>query len=224
MLLWKGINFRDKGIIVEKTPKISKAKKKIQIYQVDGRNGFLSIDTNSYEEFPLTVECHIADNVNKDDVTEFLDGYGTLSLDGIRQYTAIINNAIEFEKVLKFKRFPVQFLVNPIAEDILPTNVIITESDYNLFIDNAYTDIFPVIRITGVGEITITINNETFYLINANDTYTLDCKNKIIVDSFGNNASSNMLYNFPKLKKGNNIISYAGEVTNFEIDYKKTYL
>lgn len=224
MLLWNGIDFRDKGIIVEKTPKISKAKKKINIYQVDGRNGFLSIDTDVYEEFPLTVECHIADNINKDDISEFLDGYGTLSLDGKRQYTAIINNVIEFEKVLKFKRFPVQFLVNPIAEDIESTNVIISENDFNLNIEDTYSDIFPILKITGVGDISIIINNETFYLKNANDTYTLDSKNKIIVDSSGKNASSNMLYDFPKLKKGNNLISYIGNITNFEIEFKKTYL
>ena len=224
MLLWNGIDFKDKGIIVEKTPKITKAKKKINIYQVEGRNGFLSIDTNAYEEFPLTVECHISDNINKDNISEFLDGYGTLSLDGKRQYTAVINNAIEFEKVLKFKRFPVQSLVNPIAEDINSTKVVVNDNYFNLNIDDTYSDIFPILKVTGVGEISITINNETFYLKNANDTYILDSKNKIICDSFGNNASSNMLYDFPRLKKGNNIISYTGEVTNFEIEYKKTYL
>ena len=33
-----------------------------------------------------------------------------------------------------------------------------------------------------------------------------------------------MLYDFPKLKKGLNQIEYTGDITSFEIEYKKTYL
>jgi len=51
MVQWNGIDFKEKGIIVESPPKISKAKKKINIYEVEGRNGFLSVDTGVYESF-----------------------------------------------------------------------------------------------------------------------------------------------------------------------------
>lgn len=224
MVLWKGIDLRDKGIIVEYTPKISKAKKKIDVYEIEGRNGFVSIDTGSYEPFSMPVECHISDRANKDEICEFLDGYGTLSLDGIRQYTAIINNAIEFEKILKFKKFLINFLVNPIAEDIESTNINIDSNNYILNINDTYSSIFPILKITCSGDVTFVINNKTFILKGTSDTYILDCKNKIITDSLGNNASSIMLYDFPSLQKGENNISYIGEVSNFEIEYKRTYL
>lgn len=224
MVLWKGIDLRDKGIIVEYTPKISKAKKKIDVYEIEGRNGFVSIDTGSYEPFSMPVECHISDRANKDEICEFLDGYGTLSLDGIRQYTAIINNAIEFEKILKFKKFLINFLVNPIAEDIESTNINIDSNNYVLNINDTYSSIFPILKITCSGDVTFVINNKTFILKGTSDTYTLDCKNKVITDSLGNNASSIMLYDFPSLQKGENNISYIGEVSNFEIEYKRTYL
>lgn len=224
MVLWKGIDLRDKGIIVEYTPKISKAKKKIDVYEIEGRNGFVSIDTGSYEPFSMSVECHISDRANKDEICEFLDGYGTLSLDGIRQYTAIINNAIEFEKILKFKKFLINFLVNPIAEDIESTNINIDSNNYVLNIKDTYSSIFPILKITCSGDVTFVINNKTFILKGTSDTYTLDCKNKVITDSLGNNASSIMLYDFPSLQKGENNISYIGEVSNFEIEYKTTYL
>ena len=224
MLLWKGMEVREKGIIVEYTPKISKAKKKIKIYEIDGRNGFVSVDTGTYEPFNIQVECHFNQNANKDEICEFLDGYGTLSFDGKRQYTAVINNAIEFEKVLMFKKFPIKFLVNPIAEDIESTLEQIISNDTTLTIDDTYSDIYPILRLECTGDISITINNKTFYLKGTDGTYTLDCKNKVIVDSNGNNASSLMLYDFPKLNKGNNQISYTGTINSFEIEYKKTYL
>ena len=224
MLLWKGVDFRDKGIIIEHTPKISKSKKKINIYEVPGRNGFISVDTGTYEPFSMSVECHFSESANKDEICEFLDGYGTLSLDGEREYTAVINNAIEFEKVLRFKRFPVMFLVNPIAEDITETEVNISLNDDTLTIDDTYSDIYPIIELECTGNISITINNRTFYLKNSNGTYRLDCKNKEIFDELGLNASSIMLNDFPTLKKGENNISYVGDVSNFKIKYKKTYL
>ena len=224
MLIWKGIDVTQKGIIVEYTPKVSKGKKKIQTYEIDGRNGFISIDTNTYEPFSVSVQCHFKDSVDRDEICEYLDGYGTLSFDGERQYTAIIKNAIEFEKVLSFKKFPIQFLVNPIAEDINSTIVSVTSNDFEFEINNTYYNVYPTLVIECQGDISITINNQTFYLNNTDDTYTLDCKNKVIVDSNGDNASSLMLYDFPTLKKGTNEVSYTGTITNFQIEYRKTYL
>lgn len=224
MVIWKGIDFRNKGIIVEHTPKISKANKKIETYTVPGRNGFVSVDTNTYEPFSVPIECHFSEDANMDEIKEFLDGYGTLSFDGEREYTAIVNNAIEFEKVLRFKKFAVQFLVNPIAEDIQTTTEIIDSNDYEFSINDTYNDIFPILTIECTGDVSITINNQTFYLNDTDGIYILDCKNKVIKDSNGNNASSNMLYDFPKLKKGLNQIEYTGDITSFEIEYKKTYL
>lgn len=224
MLIWKGIDVSQKGIIVEHVPKISKAKKKIETYDIDGRNGFLSIDTNTYESFSVSVQCHFKDTANRDEICEYLDGYGTLSFDGERQYTAIISNAIEFEKVLNFKKFPIQFLVNPIAEDINSTNILVLSNEFEFEINNTYYTIYPILEISSEGDISVTINNQTFYLSNTNDTYTLDCKNKIIIDSNGDNASSLMLYDFPTLKKGINKVNYTGTITNFKIEYRKTYL
>lgn len=224
MVIWKGINFRNKGIIVEYTPKISKSKKKIETYSVPGRNGFISIDTNSYEPFSVSVECHFSDDANFDEIKEFLDGYGTLSFDSSKEYTAIINNAIEFEKVLRFKKFVVQFLVNPIAEDIQSTTESVPTSPHSFTINGTYSDIFPILNISCTGDVSVTINNQTFYLNETNGDYMLDCKNKVIKDSNGNNASGKMLYDFPKLKKGLNQVEYTGNITSFEIEYKKTYL
>lgn len=226
-MIWKGRNLKEFGIIVEKTPEISKANKKINIYEIDGRNGFLSEDTETYEAFSLSVECHAKDNANFDDICEYLDGYGTLSLDGKKQYTAIINNSIPFEKVLMFRKFIIQFLVNPICEDIEITTYNVSTNPSVLSINNTYYDIEPKITLTCSGDVSITINNskenKTFYLDDTDGTYILDCKNKVITKN-GVNASNIMIGDFSKLVKGNNSISYTGTITQFEIEYKKTYL
>lgn len=223
MYKWKNEDLRDYGIIVEKIPTISKAKKKIDIMQVEGRNGFLSIDTGTYEPFSITLECHCTDEANIDEIKAFLDGYGTLSFDGIKQYTAVIDNAIPFETILPvFKKFQINFLVNPVAEDIIPTTTNLLEVE-ELDLDT-YTDVFPTLEITCSGNVAISINNETFYLGETNGTYTLDCKNKVIFDEFGDNASGLMYGDFPKFKKGINSIQALGTITAFTATYNKTYL
>lgn len=223
MVIWKKRNFNELGIIVEKTPKISKGKKRIDTFIIPGRNGFLSIDEGTYESFSLSLECHINKKFNLDDVCDYLDGYGTLSLDGKREYTAIINNSVPFEKVLMFKKFIVQFLVNPICEDINSTIYNVESDDTVLNIEDTYYEIDPILTITCEGNISVTINNETFHLDNANGTYILDCKNKVIAKD-GVNASNIMIGNFPKLNKNLNTISYLGNIDDFKIEYKKTYL
>ena len=220
---WKNRNLRDLGIIVEKIPEITKAKKKIETIQIEGRNGFITIDTGVYEPFNLTLECHCTDEADLNEIKSFLDGYGTLSLDETKVYTAVINNSIPFETILPiFKKFKINFLVNPIAEDINE----ITESLLNIETLSilTYATIYPNLEITCSGDVSITINHKTFYLYDTNGTYTLDCKNKVIFDENNLNASNLMLGDFPTFENGENTISTTGAITNFTASYRKSYL
>ena len=222
MVIWKNQNLKNLGIIVEKIPVISKSKKKIDIYQIEGRNGFISVDTGVYEPFNVTLECHCSDTTNIENIKKILDGYGTISFDNLKQYTAVINNNIPFDQVQNFKKFQISFLVNPIAEDITPTEIdLIQNESFNI---ETYADIYPVLEIECTGNISVTINNNTFYLKNANGTYTLDCKNKVIYDNFGFNASGIMQNDFPKFINGTNTVSTTGTITSLNATYRKTYL
>lgn len=220
MIKWKNIDFSTKGIIVEKVPTISKAEKVINQYSVPYRNGVLNVDTGVYNTFIVSVSCHAKDTTNFDEIKEFLDGYGTLSFDGQREYTATIKNAIEFEKVQMFKRFPVQFEVNPIAYDITPTTFTGTGT---LSISGATATMYPTITLVCSGDVSVTINNNTFYLDDSDGTYILDCLNKVVTKN-SVNASGIMSGDFPTLKNGNNTISSTGTITSLTIEYKKAYL
>lgn len=225
MVKFKNIDFNTKGIVVEKTPTISKGKKDIDIYSIDGRSGFLSIDKGTYQPFSLQVECHAKDTANFDEIKAFLDGYGTLTFDNQREYTAVVNNAIPFEKVQMFKSFAVQFMVNPIAHDISVTtiNLLTGLVDGKFTITGATYKMEPTITLTGSGDIEITINNKSFTLSDANGTYVLDCENKVITKN-NLNASNIMLGDFPTFQNGENSVSITGTVTAISASYKKAYL
>lgn len=221
MVKWNNIDFKDKGIVVEKTPTISKGKKNIDTYTIEGRNGFLSIDRGTYQPFSLSIECHAKESANFDEIKAFLDGYGTLSFDGEREYTAIVSNAIPFEKVQMFKSFVVQFMVNPIAHDITPTTITPTST---FTITGATAKMYPTITLTAAaGGAEVNINGVEFATSNEEaTTYILDCENKIITKN-GLNASNEMSGEFPYFKSGEN--TYQGtDVTSITASYKKAYL
>ena len=219
---WKGIDLKSYGIIVDKTPTISKGKKNIDTISIPGRNGFLTIDKGTYQPFVVSLECHARESANYDNIKELLDGYGTLSFDGERQYTAVIQNAIEFSKALQFKRFPIEFLVNPISEDVIATTYTVLSSGSTLTISGANAPMYPTLEITISGQTSFIVNGYSFSLSTAG-TYTLDCKNMVIVDNDDDNAASIMDGDFPVLGSSN-AISYDGSVTSFKIIYKKAYL
>lgn len=221
MVKWNNIDLKEKGIIVEKTPTISKGKKRIDVYTIDGRNGFLSVDKGTYEPFSVSISCHAKENANFDEIKSFLDGYGTLTIDNQREYTAIVNNAIPFEKVQMFKSFMIQFMVNPIAHDINPSTIDLLED--NTFTLGGTYETNPVLQITATGDVEITINNKSFTLNDANGTYVLDCENKVITKN-GVNASNIMLGDFPFFEVGENEVTVEGTVTTLIASYKKAYL
>ena len=226
MILWNNVDIRTKGIINEKIPTITKGKKRIDTYEIEGRNGVLMVDKGTYDTFIVSLSCHFNETNSLDEIKSFLDGYGKLSIDGVREYEAIINNKIDFEEVLRsgFRKFPIQFLCNPIAHDIESTSVEITEPTSLTINQTANT--YPIITIKGTGDVVVYINNKAFnlYDLNSEYTYILDCNAKEIVDQLGRNCSNQMRYDFPYLKPGENTISYTGTITSFEIEYKKAYL
>ena len=221
MVKWKGIDLSTYGIVVEKTPTISKGKKDIETYSVAGRNGFLSIDKGTYQPFSLQIECHAKETANFDDIKAFLDGYGTLSFDNEKEYTAIVNNAIPFEKVQMFKSFAIQFMVNPIAHDITPTTLSITD---DFTITGATARINPTLTlVASAGGADVLINGVEFTTSNEDaTTYILDCENKVITKN-GVNAASEMSGDFPYFKNGENTYESTG-VTSLSASYKKAYL
>lgn len=221
MVKWKNIDFKDKGIVVEKTPTISKGKKDIETYSIEGRSGFLSIDRGTYQPFSLQVECHAKETANFDEIKAFLDGYGTLTFDNEREYTAIVNNAIPFEKVQMFKSFAVQFMVNPIAHDITPTTLTITD---DFTITGATAEMQPILTLeASAGGAEININGVEFTTSNEDAaTYILDCENKVITKN-GINASNEMSGDFPYFVNGENTYEGSG-VSSLTASYKKAYL
>lgn len=220
---WKGSTFLSKGVVIEKVPIAPKSNHSFTKYTIPGRSGSLIIDNKTYDDIPLSLECHFnTNNVNINDIKAWLDGYGTLQLDSEKVYTGYVSNSISFEKVLNFNKFIVQFMLKPFAKALTATTVSRTTTG----VFSAITfDTYPIITLTAVGDITIGLNDVIFSLDDANGTYVLDCEAKVITKN-GTNQSSIMSGDFPKVINGNNslTVSGTGTLSALEISYYKTYL
>lgn len=227
MVKWNNIDLSTKGIIVEEIPTITKGKKRINTYDIEGRNGVLMVDKGTYESFVVSLPCHFNETYSIDEIKSFLDGYGTLSLDGIREYEGIINNQIDFEAIETsgFRKFPIQVLCNPISHTIQSFEKTITSEVESFEIDQT-ANTYPLIELQGTGDVSITFNDKTFYLYNLDSerTYYLDCNAKEFTDDLDHNVSNQMSGDFPYLKPNGNTILYTGTISSFKITYKKAYL
>lgn len=229
MLIFKGVDLKNKGIITDTLPKIQKAKKRIDIYDIYGRNGFLSVDNGTYDSWQLSIDCHCKDDADMDEIASLLDGYGTISFDGVKQSTAIVNSNIEFDKIRNsgFQRFLLELLVNPIFEDINATTKTITFTlEDMMYVYN--WNITPNYRIYP-DEIEIEISTDTDFYFNDRKFslkaghYFLNSKMKEIVDEDGDNQSSKMSGDFPYIDAPTEI-KCSTQPTTFKVKYKNTYL
>jgi len=219
---WKGVSFNSMGIIIEETPIPNKPNHSYTRYEIPGRSGYLAIDNKTYDALLLSIKCHLnTDVADMNEIREWLDGYGELQVDNEKKYRGFISNAISFEKITNFRKFIVQFTLQPIALAITPTTIDALE--INSFTSDTYTKAFPIITITGTGTITINVNNMPFTIYDADGTYILDCEAKVITKN-GINQSNNMSGEFPYVVNGTNSIIKSGDITSITIEYSKTFI
>ena len=219
---WKGSTFNSKGIIIEKTPIANKPKHSYTQYTIPGKDGYLAIDNKTFEPIIMTIECHLdSTTANIDEIRAWLDGYGELQIDDEKKYTGYISNSISFDKVLNFRKFIIQFTLQPLAKAITPTTV--DASSIASFESTTYARTYPTITIAGTGTLTFYINNIGFTLYDADGTYILDCEAKVITKN-GVNQSGSMSGEFPYIIPGSNSITKTGTITTLSIEYSKTYI
>lgn len=226
MFWWKGTGSDEMNLIVSKTPTIAKGKKSIEKITIPGRSGFLTIDNGTYEGFVISIECHFdKGTADQDAILAWLDGGGKLSLDNIRQWDAVITNSISLEKVLGlYRSILIQFECQPVSREIAEKTYTVSSNPATLSITGATSEMEPIMEITAVGDVQVTVNNKAFHLYGLAGKVTLDSKLKVITDHTGANISHKMLGEFPALKPGDNVIDTIGTITGFKMYYHKAFL
>lgn len=186
---FKGIESTDFGVIVENPPALQIAQPRTETQKVIGSAKLLHYtegDT-ALEPVTLSLECALVrpDDTAVEDVCAWLRGGGELVVPGDEghYYKAWVKNQIDMSKVLRRRadrRFTVQFeregfrYLNPPSKNL---NI----EDSGTWIANPGTaPSEPLIKVTGSGDVALTIGDNTLTIYDMTDWAQIDCEAQIV--------------------------------------------
>lgn len=223
--IYNGISSKDMGVILKKLPPITKPKKRIEIVQVPGRNGTLHIDENCYEPINISLECTLKKNINVRDITKWLIEFGTITFSDEldKYYNATITNSIPLERVFRlYREFIIQLELQPIAQSTQEYIYNCNNTNVNTLKIDSSAEMYPYIKLTGTGEVKLTINNKICTVTIDDEYIELDSELQNAYKGV-KNKNDKMNGEFPILIPGNNKIQITGNAA-MQIKYRKAYI
>ena len=213
------------GLLIQNLPPISKPKQRVEIEEIDGRDGDI-VTYLGYGAYDKEFKIGLYGSYDVDEIISYFNSEGTVifSNEEDKYYNYQIIEQIDFDKLLRYKEATVKMHMQPFkysaednqkvfSVDSTTTSISIRNSG------NIYSR--PVITITGSGSIDLYLNDIQLFVINMG-SYT-----SITIDTNNMNAynGSTLLnrnvtgsYDNFKLNVGNNNISWSGAITQIEID------
>lgn len=219
---FKDLNsFDDFGIIVTKKPNIPIPQRNVEYIKVPGRNGSLAIDEGTYDNIIIAIDCGFKDKsfVEKiDEIKAWLSGKEDkliFSNDEEKYYPAQVVNSYDIIPSIKnLAQFTVAFNCQPYKMSLNNGKKTITNSTSISNPGSLYSE--PSLKVYGSGNLSVTVNSDTFSILDVIDYVTIDSTLK---DCYKDNQPVNNKMNgdFPIFKTGKNQISWIGNVEKIDI-------
>ncbi|MCC0638386.1 distal tail protein Dit [Clostridioides sp. ES-S-0001-02] len=219
---------------------LSSPQRSIEKISVVGRNGDLTIDNGSFENFTLEIDCDIdAQSTDIEEVSTKLKtwlqkdfSYKKLFVNTTDfYYLAYCSNKLDISRIaknfgevlLQFDCMPFRYVNNDNEKIILDTI-----NKNSTAITNFYRESFPEFFIEATGDIKIKINTQSVELrgIMENgilsdliidseqmNVYRINKENNIII-----NENNKLFSDFPVLEEGENKISWEGNIKSIKIN------
>lgn len=215
--IFKGVNSKTLDIYMERCPEKISPKRRDENIEISGRHGTLTATDGTYDTYIRQAEFIMLNPSQIDNICSHFKGSGWLTFDDepTRKYMARVNNQIELSHVIKqFKRFVIEFEIQPFGYDIEP--YIITKTTPFILINIGTFESEPIITVYGTGNITLYVNNQSIVLKGITSDITI---NSEIQNAYSGSLSLNnkMSGDFPILNLGENNISWIGNVNKIEI-------
>ena len=221
-VIWNNIDSRDiKGLLICELPPITKPNMRVKETAIDGVDGSI-IEELGYESYDKTMTVALTAGADIDKITEYFTGNGELvfSNEPSKYYRARIIKSIDYARLLRYRTAKVTFRVQPFKYDLLEVERVATSERDSMIVENIGNHTAkPLITVTGSGRIQLYVNgNYSCFvdIIEGLNTITLDCEKQDAYNELGY-QNRNMRGDFPILEKGNNTISWIGELESIQI-------
>ena len=200
--IFNGISSSSMGVVmnqkwIDDVPEI-----RYEEIAIEGRDGSILVPLN-YKTVSKEVACTLLNKNRHAEIQSWLRGKGKLVLGG-RYRQAYIFNQLKFQKNGPFREdFTIPFLLDPfwyLDGDAYAAYTSTVNNDGNV-------DAAPLLKITGTGTSSITINGLVFAVtLEAADVLVMDCLDK----SENLPQKVSIGFDYPKLSPGANAIAVSG--------------
>ena len=226
-IILNGINSQTiTGLLIQNLPPISKPKQRVNIEEIDGRDGDI-VTYLGYGAYDKEFKIGLYGNYDVDEVIKYFNSSGTVTFSNEedKYYNYQILDQIDFERLIMFKEATVKMHIQPFKYsnvEAKKTFTITNQTSINIRNSGNYIS-KPILTITGTGTINLSLNNEQLFVIDLGETSTsivLDINNmnayNPTTNAYMNRAVTGNYNNF-NLNIGTNTISWTGTVTQIEI-------
>ena len=225
--VFNGMDSRKMDIVSCSIKKRTRAKKRVKKIEVPGRDGALYETDGSRENFEIEIECIVKNDSKKiDSLCSWLDGSGELilSTDLEKRYKVRIDNKIDIEEIMHyFNKFILIFDAYPYAYSVNEYDDLLELEKPAAILNKGTAEAEPTITIYGAGEVSLSINNIVYKLKSVSGYVTI---NSEIMEVYKGDDNESEIYTipenteniFPILKKGENNISWIGNVQKVVIE------
>lgn len=218
-----------KGLLISELPPITKPLQRNKVEEIDGRDGDIvtKLGYAAYDK-KMTIGCY--GDFNIDDIIQYFDSEGEVifSNEPDKYYRYKILQAIDFERLLRFKTANVTFHVQPFKYSSVSDKAVFTLSaaSGSIVVRNMGNVVSrPVITISGTGAATIKVGSNSTISISTIDITVPVATSEITLDVETLNATSSMgaVYRnrdvtgdlkYLALEPGVNTITYTGNINS----------
>lgn len=216
-----------KGLLVTKLPPITKPAQRVTTEAINGRDGDI-VTPLGYSAYDKVVEIGLTYEYLIDDIIAFFDTSGKIvfSNEPDKYYNFAVYNQIDFERLLRFRKAPVSFHVQPFKYSDSEREKTYTDfGSYNSFTIRNSGNIYsrPILSVTGAGEVEIALNGEKIldvdFALNG-ETIVIDCTKMNAYSEDGLTLLNRRVkgnYDNMRLRVGSNVISFTGAVSEAKI-------
>lgn len=207
------------GLLIQELPPVSKPQIRSNIETIDGRDGDI-ITKLGYAAYDKQLVIGLRGQYDIDDVIEYFNSEGTVTFsnEDDKYYNFQILEAINFERLIRFRQATVTFHVQPFKYSLSEGNTHYTLKNNSEILVNNSGNIYskPVITLYGSNTCGIYLNGSQVFAIDfgIDDNITIDTealeaysgttlKNRIVTGNYDN------FY----LPVGANTITFTGSVT-----------
>ena len=219
--LWKNTDSRTMGLWLSQYPDRVRASERINSVSIPGRAGELVLTegSNVYEPVRLVTRVQTVPTNDFDMLHDWLSGEGLVVFGSQpnRAWKARIQSEVAFGRISNsLLEASIQFDCEPFKRQF-PAETDITMTASGSVVNIGNVEAYPVITITGSGDIVLTVNDKAFSIEDLSSKAVLDCDARMAVDNSGNNILESTDGDFPVLTVGTNTVSWTGTVTSVVI-------